>query len=71
MCFCSSDADPSAEDSWKFCYVYKGPQQARQKKLYYVFGKGLKTNEQGMNSLVLKSVVNIPIYFCLAYHVWT
>ena len=39
--------DDQKEDSWKFCYVYKGANKARQKQVYYVFGKGLKTNDKG------------------------
>lgn len=33
------DADKKKEDSFKFAYVYKGAKCAKQKKVYYVFGK--------------------------------
>jgi len=35
------------EPEWKYCYVYKGPECARQKQIYYVFGKGLKISDNG------------------------
>ena len=41
------DAVKEREEDYKFCYVYKGAAKAKQKKVYYVFGKGLKTNEHG------------------------
>ena len=39
-----SDANYDKEESWKFQYVYKGPNKAKQKKVYYVYGKGLTDN---------------------------
>ena len=38
------DANYDKEESWKFQYVYKGPNRAKQKKVYYVYGKGLRDN---------------------------
>lgn len=34
------DADPSKEDSFKFLQVTKGPASAKNKKLFYVYGRG-------------------------------
>ena len=36
----SAEAAYEKEEDWKFRYVYKGPQNARQKKVYYVYGIG-------------------------------
>ena len=38
------DANYDKEESWKFQYVCKGPNRAKQKKVYYVYGKGLRDN---------------------------
>ena len=35
------DAAYSKEDEWKFLYVTDGPKRAKQKKLFYVYGKGM------------------------------
>ena len=40
----ASDASYNKEEEWKFRYVYKGPNKAKQKKVYYVYGKGLRNN---------------------------
>ena len=45
--FLSTAAAYDKEEQVKFAYVYKGPQRARQKKVFYVFGKGLKVGEDG------------------------
>jgi len=37
----SEDAAYSKEDEWKFLYVTEGPNRAKQKKLFYVYGKGM------------------------------
>ena len=42
-----SEAAYSKEDEWKFLYVTKGPQKTRQKKLFYVFGKGFDSTGNG------------------------
>ncbi|KAK2181841.1 hypothetical protein NP493_377g00042 [Ridgeia piscesae] len=39
----SPDASYDKEQDWKFRYVYKGPNRTRQKHLFYVYGKGLKS----------------------------
>ncbi|KAL3870045.1 hypothetical protein ACJMK2_042662 [Sinanodonta woodiana] len=36
----SENASEKKEDEFKFLYVTKGPARAKQKKLYYVYGKG-------------------------------
>ncbi|XP_013413447.1 uncharacterized protein LOC106175840 [Lingula anatina] len=41
----SEDAGYQKEDSFKFCYVNKGPESAKKKKLYYVYGKGLNARD--------------------------
>ncbi|KAI0217635.1 hypothetical protein LSAT2_030639 [Lamellibrachia satsuma] len=40
----SSDASYDKEQDWKFRYVYKGPNRTRQKQLFFVYGKGLKSS---------------------------
>ena len=43
-----SEADRKKEDEHKFRYVFKGPTKAKQKKLYYVFGKGMNAKDKGL-----------------------
>ena len=43
-----TEANYDKEQDWKFRYVYKGPENARQKKLHYVFGKGLNNRDKGI-----------------------
>ena len=38
------DASYDKEQDWKFRYVYKGPNRTRQKQLFFVYGKGLKSS---------------------------
>jgi hypothetical protein len=47
--FTSEDASYDKEEKWKFSYVYKGADKSHQKTLYYVFGKGLKTKNNGLH----------------------
>lgn len=38
-------ADPSKEDAYKFLYVTKGPARVQQKKLFYVYGRGMEAKD--------------------------
>ncbi|XP_071118084.1 uncharacterized protein [Haliotis cracherodii] len=41
----SHGADPSKEDAYKFLYVTKGPARVQQKKLFYVYGRGMEAKD--------------------------
>ncbi|XP_046585596.1 uncharacterized protein LOC124292521 isoform X1 [Haliotis rubra] len=41
----SQGADPSKEDAYKFMYVTKGPARVNQKKLFYVYGRGMEAKD--------------------------
>ncbi|XP_002742064.1 uncharacterized protein LOC100369744 [Saccoglossus kowalevskii] len=42
----SEEARKRAEDNFKYRYVYKGPKRANDKRLFYVYGVGLKSKDQ-------------------------
>lgn len=41
MYFTFTEANKDREDPEKFLYVIKGPTSAKQKKVFYVYGRGL------------------------------
>ena len=53
--------------------MYKGPERARQKHIYYVFGKGLKVNNNGFmeNSYKLeKQSLEMPVFYKAHGHIY-
>ncbi|CAH1774512.1 unnamed protein product [Owenia fusiformis] len=54
----SKSADKTKEDDYKFKYVCQGPVKAKQKKLYYVFGKG--ANAMAVDKGIIRSTQKKP-----------
>ena len=36
------------DEQWRYRYVYQGPESAKQKKVFYVFGNKLKDVDRGI-----------------------
>ncbi|CAD5125217.1 DgyrCDS13457 [Dimorphilus gyrociliatus] len=58
------------EDAHKFCYVYKGPNSTSDKKVHYVFGKGLqktKVDEDRKRTVIFDYRKAGHVYYILTF----